>query len=273
MSPKPLIRRSTLALLAAWPLGLAAETAWPTPPPVSPVYETRSTTRVLSAQEATAPSTSSGQAASAGSAQAPSTGPEQAAAPPTNIYNGPVVNVGVPAPTPEATPGADYDPTLLSRRHKVDPANDPHQRGLKLGGPRVGLTFINGAGFDKLKKAVQDQNPDSQVDPYLVQFGWQFEYRMFRTDEGTTAISELIPMVGGLNQGLALPSCAWLVGLRNVDGLEIGVGPDYGMDGGSFLVAVGDTVDLGGINVPLNLAVGSGANRTTSVNISIGFNL
>jgi hypothetical protein len=264
MSPKPLIRCSTLALLAAWPLGLAAENAWPTPPPLAPaapVYETRSTTRVLSAQEA--------------ASEADPAAPAPAAAPATNIYNGPVVNVGAPAPTPtpQATPNIDYDPTLLSRRHKLDPATDPHQRGLKLGGPRVGLTYINGAGFDKLKKAVQDQNPDSQVDPYLVQFGWQFEYRMFRTDEGTTAISELIPMVGGLNQGLALPSCAWLVGLRNIDGLEVGVGPDYGMDGGSFLVAVGDTVDLGGINVPLNLAVGSGANRTTSVNVSVGFNL
>jgi len=266
MNKSQLIHASAALLLATLPLGLTAATNWPSPPPPYPSagpvqVEQRSYTHVAYTT----------QAVSDDAVTSPAPAPAVAQNPGSIIYNGPIVNMApASTPTPEPSPYNDYNPTLVSRRHKPDPASDPHQRGLKLGGPRVGFTYVNGAGFDKLKKSVQDQDPNTQVDPYLVQFGWQFEYRMFRTDEG---ISELIPLVGGLNQGIALPSCSWLMGLRNVDGLEVGVGPDFGVDGASFLVAVGDTVDLGGINVPLNAAVGMGANRTTTMNVSVGFNL
>lgn len=252
---KPIPTRGivAVAMLALAPLAAVAASApagWPTPPAAesSGAYD-----------------------------PAPSVAPEGAPSRASVIYNGPIVNLGSPASTVPATaypaPAADLDPTLRSRRAKPDPANDPHQRGLRLGGPRFGVSYADGGGYDKLVKAVHDEKPDATVDRFMTQFGWQMEYRMFRTDEGVTAVSELIPLVGGLDQGLALPSATWLVGLRNADGWELGVGPDFGLGGVSLMMGAGATFDLGGINVPVNLAVGRGANETTSTCLSIGFNL
>lgn len=236
-----------LSVLGCLPLGLhASDRAWPTPPPSDPQGS------ALPA-DAQAPSTGSGQV----SGQAPAV-----------IYNGPVtVNNGTASPTP------DYDPVLLSRRPTPGPDQDPHQRGLKLGGPRFGVSYSNGPGFDDLVKQVHETKPDATVNSFMTQFGWQMEYRMFRTDQGVTALTELIPLVGGLDQGLALPSLTWLVGLRGADGMEFGVGPDIGIGGVSMMIGAGYTVDMGGINIPINLAVGEGAKNTTSTCLSVGFNL
>jgi hypothetical protein len=235
-----------LGVLGSLPLGLhAAEQAWPTPPPAAPM-------------DAAPPVD-----AQARPVQAASTGPGQA---PAVIYNGPVTVNNAPA-------AQDYSPVLFSRRPTPSPEQDPHQRGLKLGGPRFGFSYTSGPGFDDLVKQVRESKPDATVNPMMSQFGWQMEYRMFRTDQGVTAVTELIPLVGGLDQGLALPTLTWLVGLRGPDGLEFGVGPDLGIGGVSMMVGAGYTVDMDGINIPINLAVGEGAKNTTSTCLSVGFNL
>ena len=203
------------------------------------------------------------------------------------IYNGPVVTVNPdpynlpPAPLQPQTAPA-YAPPPVSPAYpqpapstaEIDPANDPHQRGLSLGGPRFGASYLQGGGYEKLKDAVKKAKPDaSDIDPVMTQFGWQIEYRMFRTSSGITALTELIPLVGGMDQGLALPSATWLVGMRSRKGFELGFGPNVGLDGVSMMMGAGYTADLGGINVPLNVAVGRGASQTTSLSFSVGFNL
>jgi hypothetical protein len=196
------------------------------------------------------------------------------------VYNGQVVNVlpAYPAPPPPAyvtpTP-AELEPTERITRVSVpvDPADDPHQRGLSLGGPRFGVSYISGAGFDKIQAAVKKARPDVELEQAMTQFGWQIEYRMFRTTKGVTALTEFIPLVGGMDLGLALPSATWLVGLRGKKGFEVGVGPNFGLDGVAMMLAAGYTFDLGGINVPVNFAVGKGANQTNSFALSTGFNL
>lgn len=175
-------------------------------------------------------------------------------------------------PYPPEAPAVTPDWAVTSRNKVIKQAPDPHERGLKLGGPRFGGTYISGAGFEKLKEQVQKTKPGTELEPFMTHFGWQVEYRMFRTESGLTALTEIIPIVGGLDQGLALPSLNWIVGVRGSNGFEVGVGPNIGLNGASLIMATGFTFDLGGINVPLNLAVGQ-ASKTTSVSMSIGFNL
>jgi hypothetical protein len=233
-----------LTVLGSLPMGLhAADRDWPTPP-------------AGSQDPALDPSPS------AAAPPPPAAGGQPGAV----IYNGPVTVNNAPV-------AQDYSPVLLSRRPTPGPDQDPHQRGLKLGGPRFGVSYSNGPGFDDLVKQVHQTKPDATVNSFMTQFGWQMEYRMFRTDQGVTALTEVIPLVGGLDQGLALPSLTWLVGLRGADGLEFGVGPDIGIGGVSMMIGAGYTVDMGGINIPINLAVGEGAKNTTSTCLSVGFNL
>jgi hypothetical protein len=198
-----------------------------------------------------------------------------------DVYNGQVINNRFaeeaaraaramelpPAPTALAT----QEPAHVSA--PLDPADDPHQRGLSLGGPRFGISYINGPGFDKIRETVKKAKPDVELEQGMTQFGWQVEYRMFRTSSGVTALTEFVPLIGGMDLGLALPSATWLVGLRGKKGFEVGVGPNFGLDGVAMMAGAGYSFDLGGINVPLNMALGKGANQTNSFAISTGFNL
>lgn len=152
------------------------------------------------------------------------------------------------------------------------PAEDPHERGLMLGGPRFGMSYITGSGFDTMKETVAKAKPGVELQPYMTQFGWHLEYRMFKTSQGLTALTELVPLVGGMDQGIALPSVNWLIGMRGAKGFEVGVGPNISVNGVAMMLGIGRSFDVGGINVPLNFAVGR-TTGTTSLGISTGFNL
>ncbi|GAA4299188.1 hypothetical protein [Nibribacter koreensis] len=122
------------------------------------------------------------------------------------------------------------------------------QESIKLGGPRLGFTVIGGRLADRLKD-------EENINPFLTQFGWQFETRIFTTAKGLTGLAEFVPLVGGLEQGKFLPSLNALVGLRGPKGFEIGVGPNVSLAGAGLVIAVGTNFQSEGINFPVNLAV------------------
>ncbi len=93
------------------------------------------------------------------------------------------------------------------------------------------------------------------VRPMITQFGWQFEKEFYSKDSGVAAINEWVVLVGGLDQGVALPSVSWLVGLRTREGTEFGVGPNVTPAGVALAFAAGVTLRAGIMNVPMNLAV------------------
>ena len=89
----------------------------------------------------------------------------------------------------------------------------------------------------------------------ITQFGWQTEKQFFTRDSGISAVNEWVLLLGGLDQGVAIPSLSWLVGLRNRDGGEFGIGPNVTPAGVALALAGGMTVRAGTINVPVNIAV------------------
>lgn len=122
--------------------------------------------------------------------------------------------------------------------------------GTKLSGPRFGLTVITGSNADRVRD-------DHDIHPVVSQFGWQFETEMFRSSQegGVTAVSELVVLAGGLEQGRFLPSLTGLVGLRTATGTEIGVGPNVSLVGVGLAIAGGVTFSMGDLHLPLNVAV------------------
>ena len=86
--------------------------------------------------------------------------------------------------------------------------------------------------------------------PVVSQFGWQFEKQFFSTQHGPTAVTECVLLLGGLEQGVALPSLSWLVGIRTTKGAEFGVGPNITPVGVALAVAAGVTFRAGVLNVP-----------------------
>lgn len=122
----------------------------------------------------------------------------------------------------------------------------PHT--LSLSGPRFGLTMLSDGVVEKLKEE------NINIHPMVSQFGWQIE-KQFYNGSGVTALNEFVGLIGGLDQGVAIPSATWLVGLRTKEGAEFGVGPNVTPAGVALAIAAGVTFRAGILNVPMNFAV------------------
>ena len=120
---------------------------------------------------------------------------------------------------------------------------------ISLSGPRFGVTFLGEGIIDKLVEH------DITVDPVITQFGWQFEKRFYAGASGVSALNEWVLLVGGLEQGVALPSLTWMVGLRTKEGAEFGIGPNVTPLGVGLAIAAGTTFKAGVLNIPVNVAI------------------
>jgi len=125
----------------------------------------------------------------------------------------------------------------------------PPAKMVNLSGPRFGFTSLSEGVIEKL------QERQIGVGPAISQFGWQFEKQLYSKESGVAALNELVVLVGGLDQGVALPSATWMVGVRTREGTEFGVGPNITPAGVALAFAAGVTIRTGILNVPMNVAV------------------
>lgn len=142
----------------------------------------------------------------------------------------------------------------------------PPTQSVELSGPRFGLTVLPDATIDELALH------GLAIRPYITQVGWQFERQFFTKDGGTSMVTELVTLVGGLEQNRPIPSVSWLVGFRTREGLEFGIGPNLSPVGSALVFAAGVTVRTGVANVPFNVAVVP-SRSGTRVTVMSGFSL
>jgi hypothetical protein len=142
----------------------------------------------------------------------------------------------------------------------------PPTRTLSLAGPRFGLTFLSDGVVEKLKEK------DIEVGSSISQFGWQFERQFYSKGSNLTAMTEWVVLLGGLDQGVAIPSLNWLVGMRTREGAEFGIGPNITPAGVSLVIAAGVTFRTGAFNIPMNFAVVP-SKSGTRVSMLTGFTL
>lgn len=125
----------------------------------------------------------------------------------------------------------------------------PFAKTVNLSGPRFGVTSLSEGVVAKL------QERSINVQPMITQFGWQFEKQFYSKDSGVAVVNEWVGLVGGLDQGVVLPSVSWLVGVRTREGTEFGIGPNVTPAGVGLVLAAGVTLRTGVMNVPMNIAV------------------
>ncbi len=138
--------------------------------------------------------------------------------------------------------------TVSAQQSSVDSLEYTPPTQLKLSGPRFGFTYIVGALADTLKDTFD-------ANPFITQFGWQFEWMFMAAENDLAGIMEIVPLIGGVEQGLFLPSLSCLVGLRTAKGTEFGVGPNVSLSGAALVFAGGVTKRYGSLNFPINLSV------------------
>ncbi|MBC8173787.1 MAG: hypothetical protein H7X71_07770 [Chitinophagales bacterium] len=138
----------------------------------------------------------------------------------------------------------------------------------KLAGPRLGFTILNKALVDKLPDYFDENKTYS---PFVTQWGWQFETK-FATTSTISGIVEFIPLVGGFEQGLFLPSFNVLMGVRSIKNWELGAGPSITATGTGIVLTGGYNFQSGGLNFPINCAFNF-AEGGTRFTILAGFNV
>jgi hypothetical protein len=151
-----------------------------------------------------------------------------------------------------------------SAQNVLDPPG--YTRTVNLSGPRFGLTALSTGVVDELHKRSID------VDSNISQFGWQFERQFYTRGSGVAAVNEWVFLLGGLDQGVALPSLSWMVGLRTREGAEFGIGPNITPAGVALALAGGVTFRAGSMNVPMNVAVVP-SKVGTRISVLTGFNM
>ena len=168
------------------------------------------------------------------------------------VYNSGNLN----SENPNANPGIN-----LNDNSKFDPdKSDFAKKKLKkFEGPRIGATYINNG-------TVRDYLDSENKSPVITQFGWQFETRLFTAEDGTSALLEFVPLIGGFDQGLFLPSISILTGIRNATdakmSIEFAIGPNFSITRNwenkvapsvGLVIAVGTNIKKSNINFPINL--------------------
>ena len=166
---------------------------------------------------------------------------------------------GAPYPAPAAAGARPPGPVVPG--DVVLPDDEVH-----LSGPRLGCTVLTAGPLDRGRQDLSDLNP------FLTQFGWQFETRLFRLPNGVSGLAEFVPLVGGLEQGKFIPSVSGILGLRGPKGFEFGLGPNLTPLGANIVLALGTSFRTSnGLNFPVNLAVVPG-NGGARISLLFGFN-
>lgn len=170
------------------------------------------------------------------------------------------IKVELSKPTESAYVISEFNKTKSPANNEFDPdtSDFAKKRRKTFSGPRVGFTYISsGTAADYLAKEGK-QN-------FISQFGWQFEGRLFTVENGMSGIVEFIPLIGGVEQGMFIPSASLLIGLRGGTNrsYEFAMGPNFsivpnylGHRKGSIglVIAAGTSFKKGNVNFPVNLA-------------------
>jgi hypothetical protein len=138
----------------------------------------------------------------------------------------------------------------------------------KRSGPRYGAIWLSPA----LADSISVRNDNHKVNATTSIFGWDFETQLMRNPNGVEPITSVVLGVAGLEQGLALPSATWVVGLRTHDDFELGVGPNASLAGVALAVTVGRTFHSGSLHIPFDVAWVS-SKFGQRVSLTTGFNV
>ncbi len=154
--------------------------------------------------------------------------------------------------TPGNTTVPTTNPKLVEEDEKLDPTKH-------YGGPRIGMTYLSPG--TTMVNAADFFNRD-YINPVISQFGWQFETRFFKLENGGAGLIEIIPLIGGIEQGIFLPSITGIIGYRNSVGHEIGVGPSLSLSGFGLVFAAGTSFKSGKVTFPVNIAFSPSIKKT-----------
>ena len=141
-------------------------------------------------------------------------------------------------------------------------------------GPRVGFSYvlIDPEVYSAKINEFEIFEEEDYI-PFNSQFGFSLEQRVpLGTTKSHFAFQEVLS-VGGIDQSMAIPTVAVLLGYRSNIGFEFGLGPIWSLDGFAVVYAAGWTFSYHGVYIPVNVvAVPDLSEGHHRVSLYTGFN-
>jgi hypothetical protein len=163
--------------------------------------------------------------------------------------------------------------TSLSLHGQVRNA-DSDERFQYIIGPRFGLSYFSMSPEEFTDMVTEIYGSTTQLyQPYVTQFGISFEQRiLLGTTNSHFSFQETL-VIGGVDQGIAIPGLAGLMGIRLANGFEAGAGPIVGLNGMNVVFALGYTFSFSEVYAPVNLVlVPDIRNGNHVISLYTGFN-
>lgn len=138
--------------------------------------------------------------------------------------------------------------TTVVDRSSADRTLQEASRRINYSGPRLGASlFTEGLAADDIAAKGKQ--------PYVTQFGWQFETPLFVSKTGMSGLAEFTALAGGMEQGMFLPSAWAAFGLRTRQGLEFSAGPALSAYGLAVVAAVSTSFKIDDVYFPITLSL------------------
>lgn len=153
---------------------------------------------------------------------------------------------------------------------QATPDNLPRLVERNLSGPRFGITYVG------MKRDLRERLPEGTFHRIVSQFGWHFEHQITPEGGGPQFVLQFVPMLAGVEHGRITPNVTFAMGVRLLGGFEGGLGPNLqlptnlesaSVTSSALLLAVGKTLDYGGVSIPFNItyAINPNGNRVSFV--------
>lgn len=138
-------------------------------------------------------------------------------------------------------------------------------------GPRIGGAYVVDTP-ENFSSGINKLYPGDYF-PAVTLFGITLEQRILLGQTRSHFAFQEVLLIGGLEQGIALPEGAFLIGYRDYSGFEFGIGPILHVGGISVVAALGWTFSFRGAYVPIDVSlIIPNKERPASVSITTGFN-
>ncbi len=140
-------------------------------------------------------------------------------------------------------------------------------------GPRVGIGYVLVSPTTFSEQINDFTGSDYDYYPVNSSFGVSLEQRIVLGNTRNHFAFQEICSINGLEQALALPVVAALIGYRDASGFEIGTGPLLSISGLQIVIAIGWTIQTRGINIPIDISfTPPNAEASASIALTTGFN-
>jgi hypothetical protein len=139
-------------------------------------------------------------------------------------------------------------------------------------GPRIGCSYLIESA-EEFTESLRDLYPTGDYFPVVTVFGITLEQRILLGQTRSHFAFQGLVLILGLEQGIAIPEGALLIGYRDYSGLELGIGPLLTPAGISVIAALGWTFSYHGVYVPVDVSfIIPNASRPPAIGLTTGFN-